>query len=149
MRSRTARLPGFILLACLIAAGGASGQNHPELVRQVVLAESSFAATMALRDLESFGTFVAEEAVFMGPRRTQRGRADVVAEWSRYFKEKEAPFSWRAGAVEVLESGTLALSTGPVFDPAGKQTGTFSSIWRLEPDGRWRVIFDHGCPACK
>jgi ketosteroid isomerase-like protein len=142
-------LPAFILFVWLFTAGGASGQSRPELARQVVLAESSFAATMALRDLDAFGRFVAEEAVFMGPRRIQRGRADVVAEWSRYFKEKEAPFSWRPGGVEVLESGTLALSTGPVFDPKGKQTGTFSSIWRLEPDGRWRVIFDHGCQVCE
>jgi ketosteroid isomerase-like protein len=48
----------------------------------------------------------------------------------------------------VLDSGGLALSTGPVFDPEGHQIGTFSSIWRREPDGSWRVVFDKGCPVC-
>jgi len=32
-----------------------------------------------------------------------------------------------------------------VFDASGKRMGTFSSIWRREKDGRWRVIFDKGC----
>ena len=50
--------------------------------------------------------------------------------------------------IEVLASGTLALSSGAVRDPAGKRIGTFNSIWRRESDGRWRVVFDKGCPAC-
>ena len=56
--------------------------------------------------------------------------------------------SWRPEEVEVLESGKLAIRSGPVLGPDGKRSGTFNSIWRLEPDGRWRVIFDKGCPPC-
>lgn len=55
-----------------------------------------------------------------------------------------APFSWEPAEGEVLESGTLVLSSGPVRDPEGKRSGTFNSIWRLEADGRWRVVFDKG-----
>ena len=39
----------------------------------------------------------------------------------------------------MVDSGTLALSRGPVFDPEGKRTGTFTSTWRLEKDGEWRI----------
>jgi ketosteroid isomerase-like protein len=49
----------------------------------------------------------------------------------------------------VLDNGTLALTSGPVFDPGGRLVGTFASIWRREPDGRWRVVFDKGCPVCE
>jgi ketosteroid isomerase-like protein len=24
--------------------------------------------------------------------------------------------------------------------------GSFSSVWRREPDGSWQIIFDKGCP---
>jgi ketosteroid isomerase-like protein len=51
--------------------------------------------------------------------------------------------------VQVLESGTLALSTGPVRDPKGKLVGRFSSIWRREAPGVWRIIFDHGSDVCE
>jgi hypothetical protein len=46
--------------------------------------------------------------------------------------------------VEVLDSGTLALSSGPVRDPQGKRIGTFNSVWRREPRGAWKVVFDNG-----
>ena len=45
-----------------------------------------------------------------------------------------------------LESGGLAWSTGPVRDPTGKIVARFNSIWRLEPSGQWRVVFDKGSP---
>lgn len=120
------------------------------LTRQVFAAESSFAATMAARDPAAFARFLATDAVFFGDKDVLRGKAAVVEGWSRFFKGPAAPFSWRPERVEVLESGTLALSTGPVHDPEGKPIGTFSSIWRREADGSWRVVFDKGCHcACE
>jgi ketosteroid isomerase-like protein len=72
----------------------------------------------------------------------------VAEGWKSYFKGTKAPFSWVPEQVEALESGTLALNSGPVMDSEGKRSGTFQSIWRLEADGRWRIIFDKGCPPC-
>ena len=64
-----------------------------------------------------------------------------------FHDEAEAPFSWEPEVVEVLPSGTLAHSSGPVKDPQGTVVATFNSVWRLEADGRWRVVFDKGCSA--
>ena len=102
---------------------------------------------MAHRDLAAFGSFVADEAVFFTGPTPLRGRRAVVDGWSHYFAAPQAPFSWEPDAVEVLQSGALALSTGPVRDPAGKVIGRFSSIWRHEAPGVWRVVFDRGSPA--
>lgn len=115
------------------------------VTRQVFVAESSFAATMAVRDSVAFAGFIAPDAIFFGGKSVLRGKAAVVERWSRFFTGPEAPFSWRPEQVEVLDSGTLALSTGPVHDPRGLQVGTFTSIWRREADGTWRVVFDKGC----
>ena len=142
------RIP--VLLAALTLTAGpgdAVAQTNAELARQVFVAESSFAATMAARDPEGFARFVAPEAIFFGPQQPLRGKAAVVEGWARFFAGPAAPFSWGPEMVEVLESGTLALTSGPVRDPTGKQVGTFNSIWRREPDGRWLVVFDKGCPA--
>ena len=116
---------------------------------QVLAAERAFARTMAERDLQAFGRFVADEAVFFGApgQPPLRGRAAVIAGWTRYFDGPAAPFSWEPDEVEVLPSGTLALSSGPVRDPSGKLFARFTSIWRLEAPGRWRVVFDKGNPA--
>jgi ketosteroid isomerase-like protein len=138
-------LAALLLLAPLGTAPAAA--SNAELAAQVRAAETAFAKSMADRDAAAFAGHVAEEAVFFG-RGLLRGKAAVVAGWKPYFDGPQAPFSWAPEQVEVLESGTLALSSGPVYDPSGKRSGTFNSVWRLEPDGRWRVVFDKGCPPC-
>jgi ketosteroid isomerase-like protein len=116
------------------------------LTSQVFAAESSFAASMAQRDLKAFAARVSPEAVFFSDTAALRGKDAVVQAWRKFFVERKAPFSWRPETVEVLSSGTLALTSGPVHDPAGTLIGTFTSIWRREADGSWRIIFDKGCP---
>jgi ketosteroid isomerase-like protein len=115
------------------------------LQRQVFAAESSFAASMAQRDAKAFAALLSPEAIFFADTTVLRGKAAVVEGWRPFFVGPAAPFSWKPKVIEVLASGTLALSSGPVYDPGGKQIGTFNSIWRREPDGSWRVVFDKGC----
>ena len=125
----------------------AQAQTPQDLTHQVFAAESSFAHSMAARDIEAFASFVDPEAVFMG-RHALQGRDTIVAAWRPFFDGPQAPFSWMPEVVEVLASGTLALTSGPVRDPSGKQTGVFNSIWRRGSDGHWHVVFDKGCPVC-
>ena len=134
------------LILSVLGTRSAGSQTNQELVAQVRAAEVAFAGAMAKRDLDSFASHLAEEALFFGAKDVLRGKAAVVAGWKRYFEGATAPFSWAPQTVEVLASGTLGLTSGPVLDPGGKQIGTFSSIWRREADGRWKVVFDKGCP---
>ncbi len=73
-----------------------------------------------------------------------------------FFAENGPRIKWRPQIVEVLEDGTLALSRGPyrivATDDEGVSTehwGTFNSIWRLQEDGSWKVVFDAGSPAAE
>jgi ketosteroid isomerase-like protein len=119
---------------------------------QVADAERAFAASLAKRDLKAFASHLSNEAVFFAngePPTVLRGKNAVVEGWKKFFDAPSPPFSWSPDLVEVLESGTLALSTGPVRDPKGAVVGRFNSIWRLDSDGRWRVVFDKGCPVCR
>jgi len=113
---------------------------------QVLAAERAFAKSMADRSLTAFSTYVAEEAVFFNGATPLRGKAAVIASWSRFFEGAVAPFSWEPDGVEVLQSGNLALSTGLVRDPSGKVVARFNSVWRQEAPAVWRVVFDKGSP---
>jgi ketosteroid isomerase-like protein len=124
------------------AAPAATGDGNP--VRD---AEIAFAATMARRDFKAFAEFVAEDAVFIDGKQPLRGRAAVLAHWKRFFDGAEAPFSWAPDLVEVLPDGKLGYSTGPVH-VKDKLVARFASTWRLDPDGRWRVVFDNGSEVC-
>jgi ketosteroid isomerase-like protein len=122
-----------------------SQNQSSTLKHDVFAAESSFAASMAKRNFEAFGSHVSPEAIFFGDTTVMRGKAAVLRSWRRFFDKPDPPFSWKPDVIEVLPSGMLALSSGPIFDPKGQQVGSFSSIWRRERDGRWLIIFDKGC----
>jgi len=123
-------------------------QSNAELKEQVRATERAFAKTMADRDHVAFVSFLSEETVFFGGNGVQRGVKQVADAWKRFYESAKAPFSWESEQVEVLESGTLALSSGPVYDADHKRTGTFNSVWRKDPGGKWKIVFDKGCPPC-
>jgi ketosteroid isomerase-like protein len=139
-------LPTFAagLLGLLASVGAAA---EPLTAQQQVFAvERAFAKSMADRDLQAFSALLSEEAIFFGSAAPHRGKDRVVAAWKEFFVGPKPPFSWEPDQVEVLESGTLALSSGPVRDPEGRLIARFNSIWRLEAPDTWRIIFDKGSP---
>jgi ketosteroid isomerase-like protein len=153
---------GGVVLAVLALGGVAASQGtaqapaRPErpatlspLEREVWDTETAFARTMADRDHAGFVSFLSPETIFQGGAGPLRGREAVAAAWKRFYDAPAAPFSWAPDRAVVLQSGTLASTSGPVYDPTGRRTGTFNSVWRKDPDGKWRIIFDSGCPACK
>ena len=144
------RGPWMTVIGALLLAGCAAAPrpDAAHLKQQVIETEQAFARTMADRDHAAFTSFLSDETVFFSGPTPLRGRAAVAEKWSRFYQKPAAPFSWEPAEVEVLDSGTLALSSGPVRDPGGKLIGTFTSIWRLEAPGTWRIVFDKGCDVC-
>lgn len=134
--------------AALAAAQPAPAVDREALRQQVFAAERAFAKTMADRDIVAFARMVAEDTVWFSGPKPLHGRAAVVAFWQRFYDKPQAPFSWEPDQVEVLASGELAHSSGPVRDPAGKVVSRFNSVWRQEAPGVWKVIFDRGEPVC-
>ena len=143
------------LLACalsVIAFDGCAAAPLPSasdlaaVAAEVKASEIAFARTMADRKLDKFADFVAEDAVFNG-RSAQIGRPAVVEAWKRFFDAPQAPFSWGPDAVAPTADGRYAISTGLVHNPEGKVTGRFTSIWRKDADGHWRVVADQGVDA--
>lgn len=138
---------GPLFLSSFVVACATAGADRAELERQVRDTERAFARTMAARDHAAFTRFLADETVFFAGAQALRGKQAVADAWRRFYERPAAPFSWTPETVEVLDSGTLALSSGPVFDAAGQRIGSFTSIWRREAPDTWRIVFDKGC-AC-
>jgi ketosteroid isomerase-like protein len=137
MKMRTA-----LWIAAVAAGPDLAAQT--ERTADVEAREIAFAATMADRDFDAFLTFISPEAVFFNGNEPLRGRDAIASAWAPFFEGRTAPFSWHPDVVEVLASGALALTSGPVRDTDGVVVGRFNSIWRREPDGVWMVVFDKG-----
>ena len=133
-----------VLVLAAAATTAHARESNSDLKKQVMESERAFAATMKTRDFEGFTRFLADEAIFMSAQGNLRGKAAIANGWRAFYSGAQAPFSWEPEEVEVVESGTLAYSGGPIFDTAGKRIGRFNSIWRLKAPGQWEVVFDRG-----
>jgi hypothetical protein len=107
------------------------------LTQQVEDTERAFAKTMADRDFDAFASFLAGETVFFSGKIPLRGKQRVAETWSAYFEGPDAPFSWEPELVAVLESGTLALSSGPVRNSAAAR-------FEIAPASTWPLSIRSG-----
>jgi ketosteroid isomerase-like protein len=135
---------GFLFLLGLYGCSPASHESANSATSEVEAREIAFAKTMEDRDLDAFLSFVSSEAVFFNGNEPLRGHDAITQAWAPLFEDEAAPFSWYPDVIEVLESGRLALSSGPVRGASGEILGRFNTIWRKDNDGLWRVIFDKG-----
>lgn len=144
-------MTAFLTLSLGLPRGASAGDDptNTDLAADLKATEEAFAQTMADRDHEAFASFLADETVFFGGRGEIRGKDAVAAAWKPLYQGPAAPFSWQPESATVLDSGTLGLTSGPIFTPDGVRVGTFNSVWRREADGSWKVVFDRGCPDCE
>jgi ketosteroid isomerase-like protein len=141
----------LLLSATALALAGCASPP-PDLTlmgEQVRATETAFAASMAKRDFDAFSAFVADDATFVNGGKPLRGKAAVLMHWERYFRSPQPPFAWKPEIVEVLASGQLAYSEGPVSTPDGKVVARYISTWRRDPStGAWKIVFDNGFDSC-
>jgi ketosteroid isomerase-like protein len=135
------------IVGTLILCGCATTTLSVDAAGEVRATELAFAKTMADRDFHAFQHFLSKDAVFFGDTSVAHGIDQISAVWKPFFAKPAAPFSWAPDKVEVLASGDLALSTGPVY-VGGKLVGRFNSIWRRDAPGTWRIVFDKGESVC-
>lgn len=139
--------PLLLLILIMLTAPLFANEALEQIKKEVWDTEMAFAKTMEDRDHEAFKSFLAEDVVFLGGKSATRGKQAVADKWAKYFVKEKATFAWKPEKVEVLENGTLALSSGPVWDHIGRYQ-TYTSIWRKEKSGKWKVVFDKGDRYC-
>jgi ketosteroid isomerase-like protein len=141
------------LVGCVAVAGGfLAGQDPipPDLLAMADT-EREFARTATVKGWrDAFLDFFADDAIAVAPER-------MLAK-DRLRKQPSTPFSefelvWEPRTGDVAASGDLGWLTGPSTSINHKapdkqpRHGCYLSIWRKQPDGRWRVFIDVGVDA--
>ena len=124
-------------------------------VDEVLAADRAFAALARAKGPRAAFTEYADAQAVMF--RAGVGPVKGVEAIGRVFEDPPASMpAWEPEAAEVAASGDLAYSWGPfTWTPvpggplAGKPplTGYYVSIWKKQPDGRWKWVVDLGVPA--
>ena len=112
--------------------------------------EVGFSQSVETQDRERFASFIDPDARFVG-NKVDRSREAIAEAWAVFFTGDLPLIKWRPQFIEVLESGDLALSRGPyrIIDKneqgeVKEAWGTYNSVWRLNADGEWLIVFDAG-----
>lgn len=127
--------------------------------RAVRAADSAFAAAAAAEDLEGSVSSLTEDGIMFVPDQPPViGRAAVRAYMRESFAIPHFSISWTTDTVVVASSGDMAWSyarsryTFPAKsgapDAVDTAYGKGISLWRRDPDGRWRATADiwNGAP---
>jgi ketosteroid isomerase-like protein len=118
----------------------------------IIRADEAFCQATIDRDINRFLALVAEDATFGGGTPNQvRGRDAIGRAWAPYFKPGGPTLTWKPAKAEVLSGGDVGYSTGVseqrATGPDGAvrvSHGNYLTVWRKQPDGSWKAIFDTG-----
>jgi ketosteroid isomerase-like protein len=167
---------GLVMLLCLIiivACGGERGPDERESQKEseAVLAQKSpdlkkereilmetdrlFAKASEEKGFgEAFDLFTSDEArVFQNKLKPIVGKDAIVKFMTENVRGK---ITWEPYFVEISASGdlgyTLGKSQSTSITASGKETvsyGHYVTIWKKQPDGSWKLVFDSGIETPK
>lgn len=130
------------LLSVGLAATLVASAQAQTPAAQVEAAERAFAADgLALGVRDSFLKHMAGDAIMFAP-----GPVSAKALFEKRPSSTSPRLEWWPRRVVAARSGDLALSVGPSV-VNGKRGGYFATIWRREPNGGWKWIYDGGAAA--
>lgn len=110
--------------------------------------ELAFARSVAAHDAKAFAEFLHADAVFGVGEQPLRGREAITQGWTGLIDGTALELRWYPETVSVGGDGRTAYSSGPALYRSRKdgsyRLGRFGSVWQIDRDGQWRVIFDDG-----
>ena len=129
--------------AVLLAADPALAQSAD--AAPIVAAERAFAADASVLGLTaSFNKWAVPDAVMIGGGQVQTVRDVFPPDVPR--PADEALLEWWPNFAGISRSGDLGFTTGGVAIN-GQRTGHYFTIWKKQPDGAWRWVYDGGSGA--
>ena len=138
-------MPRLILLAVLVLAFARPAAAQPAEASHIVAAERAFAAdSLAMGVDRSFLKWSAEEAIMIAGGAPQRAH-DILDPDA--VLDPEAPsLVWWPNWAGIAKSGDLGFTTGGV-EVGGARTGHYFTVWKRQPDGGWKWVYDGGTGA--
>lgn len=143
-------MKGSIIAAAVLFVAASVARQPPVSanLQALVDTERAFAKTATVKGLrDSFLDYFADDAIALVPT-AEPARDRLREQPSRPPSELEITWEPRQG--DVAASNDLGWLTGPstVVNHAAPnpapQFGNYLSVWRRQPDGRWRVYIDVG-----
>jgi ketosteroid isomerase-like protein len=126
----------------------ASAKPTPEMLKQL---EAEFMKAAAEKGSQGYMSYYADDSVEVpngGP--LIQGKAEIAKGMS-FLDNRNNRLIWTPVGADISASGDLGYTYGTyefhAIDKAAKpvvQYGKYTSIWKLQKDGSWKVVLDMG-----
>ncbi len=144
----------LIILLILVVFSASSCKQEDEMKSidqyksEVMQAEKDFAELAKEKGLKiAFTAFAAEDAA-LNRGKIIKGKKEI----EKYYSDEKydnVSLQWKPDFVDVSSSGDFAYTYGPYeftgIDENGdtlKSAGIFHTVWKRQPDGEWRFVYD-------
>lgn len=132
----------FLVAALVLSACASVPRAESPTAAPVVAAERAFAARAGeVGWVPAFREFVAPDGQLVQPT----GYADAPAVMAETPDDGNRNLFWWPAFAGISRSGDFGFTTGAVsFDEARTPRGHYFTVWRRQPDGAWKWIYDGG-----
>jgi ketosteroid isomerase-like protein len=141
----------LILMTVAFAISGCAKKADVEAERAAILeTDSQWGAALTAKDPDAYTSFFAADAIVMPPHLPILVGADAIRAWATESMAFPGfAVTWTTASTEVAGSGDMGYTLGTfVFQmsmPDGStitDNGKFTTIWRKQADGTWKVAVD-------
>lgn len=147
------RLIPYLIVSIIISVGcknQTSMADKEKYKQEIIKAERDFAKMVKDQGMQAGFTFFADSnaVIRRGNETLIKGKKEIEGNYGnpRY---KDVVLEWEADFVDVAESGDLGYTYGrytfEAKDSTGnpiKATGIFHTVWKRQPDGSWKYVWD-------
>ena len=138
-----------ILVLLVISPIALAQQSNPSALKEMVETEQAFSKTAEVKNTrDAFMEFIADDGLLFRP--TAVNGKKWMNEHPVPASDKHPLLAWQPVFAQMAIAGDLGFTTGPWefkadfkdATPAGY--GHFVTLWKKQPDGRWRFVVDLG-----
>jgi len=143
-------LTAIVVLSTARPAPSAPPPATAETLKQL---EGEFMKAALEKGSRGYMSYYAEDAVELPNNSPSIHGKTNIAETMSFLDDKNNRLTWKPVGADISASGDLGYTYGtyefesPGQDGAQTEYGKYTSIWKLQKDGSWKVVSTWGTPA--
>ncbi|RPI06301.1 MAG: DUF4440 domain-containing protein [Ignavibacteriae bacterium] len=130
----------------------AMGQGKTDEAKLLMQLDRDFDKATAERGVDGWVSYFAPNGSMLDDTtRPTLGPAEIRAEMESVFKDSTFSLRWHPTKAEMMIPGVIGYTVGRWErirkNKAGKwmkSIGTYSTTWKKQPDGSWKIVLDSG-----
>jgi len=144
------RKPVFTLTLIATVAAAITLAVAADSVADIKKADADWNSAAQGKNVEQFLSFIGHDAYMSGPDgKWIHGKEAARSMWSSMLADPNFKLSWTAESADVSKDATLGYTRGTYQGTLGGKpmSGVYSTVWKKQTDGKWRVAVDIASPA--